>query len=158
MAAGASSQNKVYIYADPVGQLGAVPKHGLVPAQVLHVTAPNYLSFSDNAQFIVAEGGQQFGVYDIQNTKGYNYTTTQPLDAPQVHASWMDGDRLAYVSGGKLLVFDYDDTNQQALMPASAGYVPAFDPVYHYVYDVAPGTAAGSVDVDQTGLLIPADQ
>ncbi|HTB48880.1 MAG TPA: PEGA domain-containing protein [Verrucomicrobiae bacterium] len=160
VAAGASSENKVYIYEDPVSQLAAAPGHALVPSQVLHVTAPNYLSFSDNAQFIVAENGTQFGVYDIENTKGYNYTASQPLDAPQVHATWMDGDRLTYVSGGKLVVFDYDGTNQQVLMAAAGSYVPAFAPDYKYVYDVAPDTTAtpaGQTELAQTALLTPPD-
>ena len=65
VAAGSTSDNKVYIYKDPVGQLGALPNHAVVPAQVLHLAAPNYVSFSDNAQFIMAESGTAFGVYDI---------------------------------------------------------------------------------------------
>jgi hypothetical protein len=157
MALGDSAENKVYIYADPLGQLQAQPDQGLVPSQVLHVNAPDYVSFSANAQFIVAEGGQQFGVYDIQNTKGYSYIATEPLDAPQVHASWMDGDRLTYVSGGRLLEFDYDHINPHALMPASSPYLPAFAPDYKFVYDLAPG-AAGQFNLTQTSLLAPADR
>ena len=158
VAVGASSQNKVYIYEDPVGQLSTAPQQALVPAQVLHVNSPNYLSFSDNAQFIVAEGGTQFGVYDIENTKGYNYVVASPLDTPQVHAAWMDGDRLTMVSAGKLQVFDYDGTNQQSLMAASSLYVPAFAPDYKTVYDVAPAATAGQLELTQTFLLTPADR
>jgi hypothetical protein len=157
VAAGASGENKVYIYKDPVGQLSAQPNHALVPIQVLHVSAPNYLSFSTNAQFIMAESGTQFGVYDIENAKGYNYSASQGLDAPQTHATWMDGDRLTYTSGGKLVVFDYDGTNQQVLMSADSNYVPAFAPDYHYVYQLAPAAAAGQFDLNQTALLTPAD-
>jgi hypothetical protein len=158
VAVGASSENKVYIYADPVGQLAALPDHALVPAQVLHVTAPNYLSFSTNAQFIVVENGTQFGVYDIENIKGYNYTAAAPLDAPQAHAAWMDGDRLTYVSGGKLVVFDYDDTNQHILMSANSDYLPAFAPDYKDVYTLPPSSAGSQFEVTQTSLLIPADR
>jgi hypothetical protein len=157
VAAGAGSEDKVYIYEDPVGQLNAFPKQGLAPAQVLHVKAPAYLSFSSNAQFIVTENANQFGIYDIENTKGYSYTVNQPLDAPQVHASWMDGDRLTYVSGGKLVVFDYDNANHQTLMPASSPYLPAFGPDYKNVFALAPG-AAGQLDLIQTFLLAPADR
>jgi len=156
VALGAVSENKVYIYADPVGQLQSQPKQALTPAQVLHVNGPNYLGFSNNAQFISVEGGNQFGVYDIQNTKGYSYVTPAPLDAPQVHAAWMDGDRLAYVSGGKLLEFDYDGTNLQTLMPADSKFLPAFAPDFKNVYDVAPN--AGTAELTQTSLLIPADR
>jgi len=158
VAVGASSENKIYIYTDPVGQLAALPNHALVPSQVLHVNAPNYLSFSTSAQFVVAEDGTQFGVYDIENTKGYNYTTTQSLAAPQSHATWMDGDRLMYVSSGKLSVFDYDDTNQHILMDASSNYLPAFAPDYKDVYVLTPNGSTGQFDLVQTSLLTPADR
>ncbi len=154
VAAGAASENKVYIYNDPVAQLSSQPTQAPVPAQVLHVDQPDYLSFSPNAQFIVAEHANHFGVYDNENANGYIYTNTLPLDAPQAHASWMDGDRLTYISGGKLAVFDYDGTNVQTLVPATAQYTVFFAPDYAYLYDLAPGSAAGQVQLDQTLLLL----
>jgi hypothetical protein len=157
-AVSATSQDKLYIYKDPVGQLAANPRSALVPAQVLHVTSPNYLSFSDNAQFIVVENAAEFGVYDIENETAYHYTSSHALDAPQTHASWMDGDRLAYVSGSKLLVFDYDNANQQVLVAADSHYEPAFSPNYKFVYNLAPAATAGQLDLDQTSLLSTADQ
>lgn len=153
---GASAENKVYIYEDPLGQLQQQPHQALVPVQVLHVTQPNYVSFSDNAQYIVAENGQQFAVYDIENQNGYKYTVNQPLDAPQPHASWMDGNRLTYISGGKQLIFDYDYTNQQTLSAALPDFLPAFAPDYTYVYTVVPD--ADKVQLMQTSLLAPADR
>lgn len=154
----ASSENKVYIYKDPVGQLAADPHHALVPAQVLHVTAPNYLSFSDNAQFIVAENGPEFGVYDIENKTAYHYTVSQPLDPLQVHANWMDGDRLTYVSGGKMVIQDYDNANRQTLVAAASDYEPAFTPNYKFVYTLAPPGTGGQSSLNQTSLLTPTDQ
>lgn len=162
VAVGSSGVDKVYIYKDPVGQLHKLPDHALVPLQVLHVHDPSYVSFSDNTQFIMAEGGNNFGVYDIENEKGYNYKNALPLDKPQTHASWIDGDRLEYISGGKLIIFDYDDTNQQALVSASPLYLPAFAPDFKFVYTLASNTSkgalAGQINLDQTSLLAPADQ
>lgn len=158
VAAGATAQDKVYIYKDPVGQLRKLPNHALVPEQVLHVHLPNYLSFSSNAQFIMTENGTQFGVYDIENKKGHNYTMLQPLDSPQLHASWMDGDRMTYVSNGKLIIFDYDGTNEQTLVSASSSYLPAFAPDYRFVYTLSPAKVPSQADLDQTSLLAPRDQ
>jgi hypothetical protein len=158
IVAGSSSENKVYIFKDPVGQLSGSQKHALVPSQVLHVNQPNYVSFSNNAQFIVAENGQQFGVYDIENDKGYNYSSEQVLDAPQAHASWMDGDRLLITSGGSLVAFDYDHTNQRTLVGNNPAYLPAFAPDFKYLYSLAPSATAGQTVLDQTSLLAPADR
>ena len=101
----------------------------------------------------MAENGAQFGVYDIENAKGYNYIAAQALDVPQAHANWMDGDRLDYVSAGKLVAFDYDNTNRQTLVPAASGYVSAFAPDYQNVYELAPATVAGQLNLNQTSLL-----
>lgn len=156
VAAGSSAQNKVYVYEDPLGQLQNNPDHALTPIQVLHVNQPNYLDFSTNAQYIMAENGQQFAVYDIENQNGYNYTAHQPLDSPQPHAVWMDGNRLTYISGGKQLIFDYDYTNQQFLSAADASFSPAFAPDFTYIYTVTPDAA--KAQLLQTSLLTTADR
>lgn len=158
VAAGASGANKVYIYKDPTGQFGENPDRALTPSQVLHVTTPNYLSFSDSAQFIVTENGAEFGVYDIENKEAYHYVSPFVLDAPQVHANWMDGNRLTYVSGGKLVIFDYDNANRQVLVNAASQYEPVFTPNFKFLYTIAPAASAGQFDLNQTSLLIPADQ
>lgn len=157
VAAGAAAADRVYIYRDPIGQLSAPAKPAVVPSQVLHIPQPNYLSFSKNTQFIMAENGLQFGVYDLENKLGYNYVSDQPLDPPQLHASWMDGHRLAYASGGKLTVADYDNANRQLLMNVAPAFLPAFAPDYKYVYTLAPAAAAGQYELLQTPLLTPAD-
>lgn len=156
VAAGATGSNKVYIYKDPEGQVAKRSGQSPAPAQVLHVTRPSYLSFSNSAQFILAEGGDHFGVYDIENQLGYNYTATLPIDAPQVHANWMDGNRLVYVSGGKLAAIDYDNANAQTLMPAVSGLPVAFSPDYKYVYSI--GQTGVGFDLNRTALVTPADQ
>jgi hypothetical protein len=156
VAAGDVNGTRVYIYRDPVAQRQKLPDQIPVPSQVLHVEQPNHVSFSQNAQFIVAENGNRFGVYDIENETGYNFTTLEPLDAPQTKASWMDGNRLIYVSNGKLVMFDYDNNNHQTLVTHSGAYLPAFAPDYDFVYTLAPNSSA--FELNQTSLLIPADQ
>lgn len=156
VAAGDKADNKVYIYKDPIAQLADQPRQAPVPSQVLHVPQPNYLSFSPNAQFVMTSNGSYFGVYDIENDNGYNFTAPEPMDAPQTHASWMDGDRLDYVSGGELIIFDYDGTNHQTLTTAAGQYLPAFTPNYKDAYMLAP--AGAQFSLTDTSLLIPADR
>jgi hypothetical protein len=157
VAAGAAADNRVYIYKDPAGQLAERPGQAPAPQQVLHVDQVNYLSFSASAQFIMAENGSRFGVYDIENTVGFNYTAPAPLDPPQSHATWMDGNRLVYVSGGRLNVFDYDNLNRHALVAADANYLPAFTPDYKAVYLLSPA-AGGQYELARTSLLAKADK
>lgn len=154
VAAGATSVDRVYVYEDPVGQLN---KRALVPSQVLRVPQVNQLSFSASAQFVVAESANYFGVYDIENEAGYNYQTAEVIDPPQTRAQWMDGNRLLYVSSGKLRMFDYDYANKQTLVEARSDYRPAFAPDYKYLYVFAPVPGGTGVQLTQTPLLRPQD-
>ncbi len=154
----AASDNRAYIYRDPVGQLSALPNQPPATAQVLRIQQVNFVGFSPTAQYIVAENINNFGVYDLENKLAYSYVTREPLDAPQTHASWMDGDRLLYTSNGKLIVFDYDYINLHQLMSNAAAYLPAFSPDYKYVYALAQTTASSQLDFNQTYLRTQADR
>ncbi len=156
VVAGDVASGQVYIYQDPISQYNN-QQGTIIPSQIFNLHNPNFLKFSGNAQFIVAESGTHFAVYNFENQKAYTYTMHFPLQAPQVSASWMDGDRLTYVSGGKLIVFDYDGTNEQTLMPASSSYLPFFATNYDYVFTLAAGKTAPTVMLDRTPLLTPAD-
>jgi hypothetical protein len=155
VAIGAKSENKVYLYRNPNVQLNSV-RGQLVPISVLKTSAPSKLSFSSNSRFVMAENGSEFSVYDAEVSKTYHYDTKLPLDAPQPHANWMDGARLTYVSGGKLVVFDFDNTNTQTLIAADANYTPFFTPNYRTVYTVAPPANATQL-LTSTALRTPAD-
>lgn len=141
VAAGLVSESKVYIYKDPVGQLKTLPDHAVVPIQVLHINNPSYLSFSTSlSQFVLAENGTQFAVYDLENRNGYRYVTSSTIDAPQTHANWTDGSHLTYDSNGKLVIFDFDSANQQTLATASPDYLPFFSADYRTMYYFTLGT------------------
>jgi hypothetical protein len=165
MAAGSPVENRTYIYKNPVARLNEKPEATLVPAQVLKADTPNYVSFSDNARFIVTENGQQFSVYDAEYDKRYAFTTKASLDAGQDHARWMDGSRLTYISNGKVEVFDYDNTNGETLSATEAIYGSFFDRNYKVLYalDAQIVKDASGKDISQfaltsTALRTPNDQ
>lgn len=153
VAAGAQSENKVYVYQDPVAVLRSDGANVPAPVQILKVQAPTYVVFSPNARFVMAENNDRFAVYDAETDKGYAYQLKAPLDAAAGHAYWMDGYHLDAVGGGKLQVFDFDGANPQALMPADPAYLPAFSPNYHMVYTVNTQRV-----LTGTALLAPQDQ
>jgi hypothetical protein len=158
VAIGSNEANRIYIYQDPVSQLTSGQGNVLVPVWVLNVNQANFLSFSNSAQFIMAENGTSYAVYDIENNLGYSYTDPkQTLDAPQINATWMDGNRIDYVSNGKLVIQDYDNNNRQALLNASPNYLPSFSSNYNYLYTLVPSAVAGQYDLDETPLLNSAD-
>jgi hypothetical protein len=138
VAVGAQSEDRVHVYRDPVGALKDEPETPLVPLQILKVDDPNHVSFSANKRFVMAENAASFAVYDAETDRGYAYQIPAALDAPQLHATWMDGFRLMYTSGGKLTVFDYDGTNQRTLNPANPALGSFFDRDYRVLYSFTP--------------------
>ncbi len=136
VVAGAANEDKMYVYQDPLAQLKDDAKSVLVPVQILKVANPTYVGFSPNARFAIAESSDHFAVYDAETDKGYAYQAKLPLDAPQVAASWMDGYHLTYVSGGHLVVFDFDGANMQTLSSANPSFLPFFTPNYHTYYNL----------------------
>ncbi|GAC1498389.1 MAG: hypothetical protein NVS1B10_00180 [Candidatus Saccharimonadales bacterium] len=157
-ALGVSNSNKVYIYKDPLGQKSDLPNHAVVPLQVFNLSSPSHLSSSDNSQYIMAENGSHIAVFDLENKKGFNFLTSAKLDPPQAFANWMDGNRLEYVSSGKLNILDYDNSNQQTLIPIVSNYKPAYSADYKYLYCLQPAGAAGQLSLTQTSLLASSDK
>jgi hypothetical protein len=158
VAAGSDTDDRVYLYQNPISQLNNLPKQSPVPIWVFHLTDPDYVMFSSNAQFVMAESGDSYGVYDIENKLSYQYINTKySLDTPQTNATWMDGDRLIYISGGKAVIQDYDDTNIQPLVSASSNYIPYFSSNYKYMFSVDYSAKNSSYSLDETQLVTKAD-
>jgi hypothetical protein len=166
IAAAATTDNEVYVYENPMSDLASNPNEPLIPAYILKVIAPNYLSFSDNSQFVVAENGSAFAVYDEQNEKGYVYQLSLAIPNTE-HAYWMNGDQLYVTVNNVVSVFDYDGTNQQSLQSAMAGSIAMFDPTYKWSYAITltpaaviatQGTTPLPYELTSTALRIPADQ
>lgn len=162
-AFGSSAESKVYVYKNPAATLqgGGV----LVPVAILKVAYPNTVAFSAGSQFVMAENGQNFAVFDVENAKNYAYHISTPLDAPETAAAWMDNDRLMLTSGGKLVMFDFDSANRQTLAANDPAFAPVFDQRYATLYTtIAQPQPAGTspatttYDLSSTSLLTPADQ
>lgn len=150
---GENNSDKIFIYQDPISQLNNDPNSAPGPIQVLLVPNPDYVSFSANAQFVMAENMNHFAVYNIQSGYAYSYDVKNPLDIPQTHATWMDGDRLMYVSSGKLVVFDYDDANFRILSKASGLLSAFFNQNYSDIYSIIPNSTNTNSYLTATSLV-----
>ena len=153
---GEGNSNKVFVYKDPIAQVRSGNGNDPIPAQVLSVKNPNYVSFSKDFEYVMAENGSQFGVYDILNDHGYNYTSNYPIDGSQGHAEWADKNHISYVSSGKVLIFDYDYNYAQLLNKADANFQTAFDFKDNYFYKIVDDN--GSFDFYKTSFYTPNDQ
>lgn len=134
---GAQSENKVYVYEDPLNVLAKKDPKTTLNARTMRLEKPTHVSFSNNARFIAAQGGQQFAVYDAETDRQYRYQLAEPLDGMHP-ATWMDGHRLLSVSADKVLVFDFDGSNIQSLNRSLPTVTPVFNREYLNLYTLAP--------------------
>src|SRR4029078_335908 len=59
VAVGAQSEGRTYVYQNPVGKLHGSKDQVIAPVHILKVTAPNYVSFSANKRFVMAENSDR---------------------------------------------------------------------------------------------------
>lgn len=141
---GADKEKGVYIYKNPLGQQLTTANALPVPIRSLRIPGASYVAFSANTQYILAENGQTLAVYDIEYDNMFRYALPAPLDPPQQHVSWMDGNRLAFVSDGKVNVCDFDGLNLQVLQPSSPAQGPFFSPDFKVSYAVVTQSSRAS--------------
>jgi hypothetical protein len=65
-AVGAASDGKVYIYEEPFSAIRAKPQRALVPATIMRLKDPEFVSFSQNTRFVSVQARGQFAVYDAE--------------------------------------------------------------------------------------------
>ncbi|MGB4796463.1 MAG: hypothetical protein WBP23_04485, partial [Candidatus Saccharimonadales bacterium] len=134
--AGTNMSKGVHVFRNPFEAQLATPSKKPTAFRFLKMPQPTYASFSTNTQFIAVTNGQNHRVYDIEYDNFYAYQTAPPIDTPQQHPVWMDGDRLLYTSGGRLYVYDYDNLNAQQLQQALPDFPVFFDAEYGHMFSL----------------------
>jgi hypothetical protein len=153
VAVGTSAESRVYLYEDPLDTLKKRPTQEALAKALLRVdTTAEFVSFSTNTRFVAVQGGSTFAVYDAENNRQFRYDTKLPLTGPQ-QAQWMDGHRLSLASGSKLNIFDFDGTNNQALVTSYPAYAPMFDRDYTALFTVSPSTTSAAATAAKPALI-----
>lgn len=157
VVAGAAAEQKVYVLRDPQVALKRSPSLPLIPAATMRLEDPEFVSFSNNARFIAAQSGSRFTVYDAELATTHRFDTA--LELPQGRrATWMDGHRLAAVAAGIVHVFDFDGTNQQALVPGYDDRQPFFDRDFAALYTLGPSQIEGRAALLRSALRADTQQ
>jgi len=154
VVAGSPADNKTYIYQNPFKDLTHTPSLTPRPFRVLIAQGAEFVSFSTNARFIAAQGGSQFAVYDAETNRQFRFDSKLEL-TPHAKASWMDGNRMALISKGLVVIQDFDGTNQQTLSAALDSFTPFFDHDYTAMLTLAPVNGSSVVTLDRTELKVP---
>jgi len=133
---GAASTSEAYIYRDPV--LALQNANNSTPTiRTVRLDHPQRVNFSANTRFIAVQNGSNFAVYDAEKDQQYRFTVNPNFQAPDT-VRWMDGHRLMGVTDSKVLIIDFDGTNQQTLSAIAPGTIPMFDDNYEQLLTIAP--------------------
>lgn len=156
---GSDGEQKTYVYHNPLDDLKANDPSDPLPISSLKSTGQiTTISFSQNARFIMVNSGQHFSVYDFEKSRQYRYDISDPIEAA-VKPVWMDGNRIVIRSNGQSVIFDYDGTNQQTLLPNENGLPIFFDRDYEMLYTVSGASnTSGGANFFQTSLRLPTDR
>lgn len=150
---GAASDNKVYVYKDPMTSLSSANSSKTIFARTLRIENPQKVSFSANARIIAAQSGQKFAIFDAETDRQYRYTINDKFDTNRP-VEWMDGHRLVSSTNNQVIVFDFDGSNQQKLMPINNKTDVMFDRDYKNAFSLAPADSAGKSSLSSTLLQV----
>lgn len=150
---GASGDNKVHVYKDPLLVLAAPRPLKSMNARTLRINNPSQVSFSANARMIAAQSGQDFVVFDAETDRQYRYSIADKFDSDRP-AFWMDGHRLVSSTDNSVIIFDFDGINQQKLIPINNRTDAMFDRDYENIFTLAPAQTDGKSALVKTKLLV----
>lgn len=156
---GSDGDKKTYIYKDPVKVLDKNDGRKPAPIAVLRANGPlSWVSFSNNTRFMLAQSGQHIEVYDAEAKETFRYDIGDKFD-PDTKVTWMDGHRLTARSNKQVIIFDFDSSNFQKLVPASGGLTTFFDRDYTVLYTLNQSAATnGTLGLIRTDLRFEQDK
>lgn len=156
MTVGAAQDEVAYVYRNPRGQVSDDDERRPAPIAVLRLDgALSGLAFSASARFIGAQSGSEFSVYDAEHDRQYRFDTGLSM-SDGYQARWMDGFRYAVVSEGRVVMFEFDGSNQQALSGSYGRFLPMFRRDNQFLFTLTP--SEGRATLTRTSLLAPQDQ
>ncbi len=156
--AGSNTSDRLSIFKNPLNDLKNITVGRARPMTTFLITGAKMVKFSTNTRFLAFQGAQKLVVYDFEESKRYQYNSPSASESP---LRWMDGHRLIGVSEGQVLVWDYDATNRQSLVPTllpTGGY---YSSDFNRLYTVATVTGSESKTLQTTemraGVDLPAN-
>lgn len=133
LSVGATKDNKVAIYKNPVGYLKANPTKTLPLAITMFtIDSPTETSFSTDGSVVMVRGKQRIASHYFEEDKSSRFDIAQPLGEQKLR--WVDGKHLQYVSGGFAYIVDFNGSNNQKLVETNDAFSVNFDNNYRYLY------------------------
>ena len=151
-AVSSPSENRVRLFINPLSNYSPGSTQEIKPKLSIPIESPKFISFSDNARFIMAQNANNFSVYDGELKTTYRYTLANKIAETQ-EVKWMDGHRMKFVDDFKGYIVEFDGTNQQELISSlpNNSFNLFFDRDYEFVFAYQ---ADANKNILQAGSLV----
>lgn len=147
--AGSDNSERINIYKNPLDQIKNPAYSKALPMLALSIKDGQKIKFSDNVRFISIQNGHDFAVYDFETQDSYNYSLSQTFAALP---DWMDGHRFIGTVNGKVLIMDYDSTNQQVIADTAMTNGGLFSRNYDHLLVLSPAAENGSFNLQDVDM------
>lgn len=82
-----------------------------------------WVYFSYNGQFVVAQTGSNLTSYNLERDESFNFTIPgNPKYTSEDHLKWLDDFHLWSDQGGNLVIFEFDGANPETISAVAPGY------------------------------------
>lgn len=146
-AVGASADNLVFVYQNPLPALKQEVRTPLVVTAILRLDNPRFMNFSDGGQRVSVQSGSQLLVLDLFDNRQYRTRLEQDIPLDQ-QLEWMDGDRFIFTIANQSYILDFDGSNFNTLVTSQLGPGPFFDRNFRNVLTFEPS----KLTPNKTGL------
>lgn len=159
VAVGSVTENRIIVYNDPINALKQNETSELpVPTTVLRVNAPEELRISADSSAVFVRSGSQIATHEFEADRSYNFETTLKLKAAS-ELQWVDGQHLLGINeAGKLILLDFDGSNQFELVDASPSTRDFFSRTMNELYTLKPSADGKPSTLTRTFMRTKADR
>ncbi len=119
LAIGTTDSAKIEVVRDP--RADGAKDTNTVFAQFDLGATPQWLSFSNNCRMLVAQRGNAFATYDLEEARAYQFTVDFGADIT-TKLRWLDDFYLWSDAAGKLRIVEFDGKNDREITSVQPGF------------------------------------
>lgn len=150
---GSAVNDATFVYRDPLPTLKGQNRSSLLVSAVLRLTAPKFVQFSANMQFISVQSGNKLVVYDTVGDRQFKLSLKHDI-LETTKLKWMDGFRFSFADIEQGYMIDFDGSNEQPVVPTLATAELYYAPNYETVFALsASPTVSGRFALTQSSLI-----
>lgn len=114
-----------------------------------------WLYFSNNGRFVVAQNGSNLSVYDLERRQNFVFTIPgNPAYTLPRHLKWLDDFHFVSDAGGTLQIFEYDGVNIEAIGAISQGFDISLSNNGKRLFYIAPNAVTGKPSLQSSVMEI----